>query len=385
MNEDGYVVPNDPDGDEAAIPKAQEPGVIYRGMSWEDYQNGLKSGQFQSRGEYNIGEAQKGLTYWTSEPSMARSYATGFAPWQFMATPNRPAVIVAAHDPGGHVGVKGTDPREVGLPGAIPASQVSHVFMGRPSIVTTGQMDVQKSEDGDLREGSSSAPTSYVRWSRETLPGVKANGVAPAAALKSEWSKTSPIKTVDDLMNASFANQDALRSVGQEIAQATGVPFAEAPADLSEPGHPGVKRRFRIEDKLQRKPGRGPGGISDAVRGGFKVSTPEQADAVVATLAKHFEVADEGWALTAEGYFDRKALVRFGNGQIGEVQIWEPNVLDAKEKGGGHQAYERMQSLRQSDPRYWEAVNEQRRIYGAAAANAGPSWGSLIAQMTPTA
>jgi hypothetical protein len=51
-------------------------------------------------------------------------------------------------------------------------------------------------------------------------------------------------------------------------------------------------------------------------------------------LAQLFEIADEGWQITEAGYFDRKVLVRFRSGQVGEVQFWHPDLLDAKENKG---------------------------------------------------
>jgi hypothetical protein len=86
--------------------------------------------------------------------------------------------------------------------------------------------------------------------------------------------------------------------------------------------YPGPKSKERLEQKVQR--GKAPQGITDRVRGGFDVATPEQADEIVASLSASFEIADEGWTRTRTGYFDRKVMVRFPNGQVGEVQVWPP-------------------------------------------------------------
>lgn len=47
-----------------------------------------------------------------------------------------------------------------------------------------------------------------------------------------------------------------------------------------------------------------------------------------------FDVLDEGWTQSPTGYVDRKVLIRFDGGTIGEVQIWEPQMLAAKSGGG---------------------------------------------------
>jgi 8-oxo-dGTP pyrophosphatase MutT (NUDIX family)/predicted ABC-type ATPase len=171
--EDGQTIPNNQEEWDAALPEAQEPGVIYRGMSYEEYQNALRSGQFQSKGDWNIGDVQKGLTMWSSDPRQARSYASDFAPWQFKATPSRPAVIVALKDPGEehHIYTVPNERREIGLKGTQPVANVSHIFTGHPAIMSTGMIDV-RNRDGRLEEGGGVSPSSYLRWQREAAPAI---------------------------------------------------------------------------------------------------------------------------------------------------------------------------------------------------------------------
>jgi hypothetical protein len=85
--------------------------------------------------------------------------------------------------------------------------------------------------------------------------------------------------------------------------------------------------------------------IKDVVRGGFVAETPGQAEMVANVLKEHFPVLDEGWNTQVSGYFDRKLILRLPNGVISEVQIWEPNMLEAKDgldfRGAkGHKLYE---------------------------------------------
>ena len=54
---------------------------------------------------------------------------------------------------------------------------------------------------------------------------------------------------------------------------------------------------------------------------------------------------------------DRKAMVRFDNGQVGEVQIWHPDLLRAKEKEGGHKGVE----LTRSPASMLEAVETRQQ------------------------
>jgi hypothetical protein len=76
------------------------------------------------------------------------------------------------------------------------------------------------------------------------------------------------------------------------------------------------------------------------------VMSPERQDAIAShlqTALRAADIDDERRARAAEfarkfvtplGYFDRKVLVRFPNGQVGEVQMWHPDMLRAEEKDG---------------------------------------------------
>lgn len=115
-----------------SLPRSDD--VIYRGMSHEEFEDALKRGHIQSHGEYNIGPSQKGLTYFSKWPAQAVSYAHGFAPKQFKATPGRPAYVVAVkRPPEEHIRhVHGTDPNEVGVSAPVPMEHVRGVWRGTP-------------------------------------------------------------------------------------------------------------------------------------------------------------------------------------------------------------------------------------------------------------
>ena len=197
--------------------------------------------------------------------------------------------------------------------------------------------------------------------------GIKAFGLEHAEAQKKEWRKAAP-KTVDEIVKISPANQAAMAAVCDKAAADVGTQFA----------NPGVKSKKRLVEKIEA--GRKPENITDAVRGGFNVDSPEDGDKIVHMLSMKFEIADEGWQKNGAGYFDRKTMVRFPDGQVGEIQMWPPGMLEAKETGGGHHLYEKWREL---DPNSTEAgaINKQMiDLYAKVEAALPPVWKSLFRQ-----
>lgn len=149
---------------------------------------------------------------------------------------------------------------------------------------------------------------------------------------------------------------------------------------------PGVKKRETAEERAADK-GKTPGQMKDIVRAGFIARTPHDADRVVRELSRDFEVLDEGWAYTEQGYFDRKLQVRFDDGTVGEVQIWEPHLLEAKEDLGGHKLYEEARTLvKQTDDgveyideaRFNELVEQMTDLYAGALDKATHQWVPVV-------
>jgi hypothetical protein len=149
------------------FPEKQEPGTIYRGMSWEDFQDGLKRGAFKSRGDYNIGPQQEGLTFYSSDPSQAQSYAHGFAPWQYKGTPTRPSVVIGVKDPGTYPYVTGQT--ELGLRDPVPVGDVRSLHVGRPAIIRPGSQDFTGNYGGVWREGGGASPSISSIWSQDDI------------------------------------------------------------------------------------------------------------------------------------------------------------------------------------------------------------------------
>lgn len=146
----------------------QKEGVIYRGMSQEEFDNVKKTGQIQSHGQYNL-EGQEGLTYYSKDPSQAQSYAHSFAPVHVKATGQHKAYVVAVKDPGTDVKIKGTGENEVGIPHPISTKDILHVHEGRAYAGHPGQYDVHKGWSG-YEEGSSVGPTVHVGWKKVGFP-----------------------------------------------------------------------------------------------------------------------------------------------------------------------------------------------------------------------
>lgn len=145
------------------FPTAAEPGTIYRGMSWDEFQNGLRTGEFRSRGDYNLGDEQKGLTFYSSRPEQAQNYAHGFAPWAYKGTPSRPATVLGVRDPGKYGQVVGET--ELGLRGSVPLEDVRSVHVGRPAIVRPGDQEFYSEYGRPWTTGSGSSPSITPVWS----------------------------------------------------------------------------------------------------------------------------------------------------------------------------------------------------------------------------
>jgi hypothetical protein len=198
--------------------------------------------------------------------------------------------------------------------------------------------------------------------------GIKASGIDAADAIKAQWAAQTPVDSLDKLMQHGPGDQQALAAAATEIQQHTGAEFI----------NPGVKTRARTQEKIDG--GRPASTITDVVRGGFKVTTPEQADAVVAGLAKRFTVADEGWAKTPVGYFDRKLMLKFASGIVGEVQLWHPELLEAKEKRGGHEMYVQWSKAKKAGdaPRTKVLDEGMKALYKGVTDHLPAAWSGIV-------
>lgn len=225
----------------------------------------------------------------------------------------------------------------------------------------SGGLGGAKKAERDPRSGEKRIPERKVE---NFKPGLAAQGLDSAVAKKKEWRGEAP-----DTLEAHYAvaqkNQDKLVSVSQALSEKIGAEFTD----------PGIKTQARAEKKLAR--GKSANAVNDIVRGGFVVDTPAKGEAIIKELSKHFEVADEGWQQVVGGYFDRKVMVRFENGQVGEVQMWPPGILEAKNTKG-HEIYEKMQALPEDSTEMVSLIAASAALYGTVMAGLGSAWGSVL-------
>lgn len=148
-------------------------GVIYRGMSHEEFHGIEKNGHIKSNGSANMG-GQENLTYYSKDPAQAEFYAHGFAPAQHKATGSHHAYVVAVKDPGTDVRIPGVGENEVGIPHPVNKSEILHVHKAIAYHATPGQYEtrVSKYENG-VKEGSSSAPHIGIGWKKMSYDEAK--------------------------------------------------------------------------------------------------------------------------------------------------------------------------------------------------------------------
>lgn len=190
---------------------------------------------------------------------------------------------------------------------------------------------------------------------------------AAAGEVQYRFKMDAPPRSVDELYAVAGKWQDELSRIGRTLGRRKGVTFK----------NPGLKDRATTIEKMARKQYEDTRKLTDIVRGGFAVETPAQADALVATLAQRYAVLDEGWNVTPAGYFDRKVLVKFEDGVIGEVQIWHPDMVRVKD-ARGTALYTQMRRLDNGSPEYQRLLEEQRALYSSVMDSFGDDWRSVI-------
>jgi uncharacterized protein YoxC len=169
-----------------------------------------------------------------------------------------------------------------------------------------------------------------------------------------------PFKTGSGLLRVAKKNHKTLNAEAQRVADDLGMEFKAAP----------VKSLERIEEKVTDKYYGNYKRLTDAARTGINARTIEESDAFVRALSEKFHLVDEGWKRTDAGYFDRKIMVVFDDKSLGEIQIWPPKMLNAKEKPtlfekSGHEYYEISRSKESSPAAIADANAKMLEIYGA--------------------
>lgn len=201
-------------------------------------------------------------------------------------------------------------------------------------------------------------------------------------------------------------NQKELDTLGKEL----GDEFGDKVLFLS----PGLKLLEKVKDKILRKKYDTTGELTDVIRAGFAVKNYEDVLALITRISNKYEVLDEGFIMNGAGYYDHKILIRFNNGQIGEIQLWEPHLLAAKEgrgyvrqnftkdmkeyisgydvplrKDSGHNIYDQQKELfdkngKITNQKKYDALDKkQGKVYSTASLSANPSWKSALESILP--
>lgn len=189
-----------------------------------------------------------------------------------------------------------------------------------------------------------------------------------AQEVKRAYYGAQPERDLDELYSGPVQrNQQLLSNELSRIADELGIEFH----------NPGPKDKDKAAEKILRKGYTGLNQLTDLVRGGLRVDTPEQAQRAVHMLAEKFMVLDEGWNLTPNYYFDRKLGVTMPDGTVAEVQFWQPDLIDAK-MAQGYALYEEWRSLPLDDPRSAELMQAQIDLYRPIYEGLDPSWGATV-------
>ena len=182
---------------------------------------------------------------------------------------------------------------------------------------------------------------------------------------KREWINTNPNNTLESAMAAAQVNQNKLHEVGSKIAEQLGIKWKNPGTKSNESG--------RVDEEAASRGGYNH--VTDLSRATFVVKTPEQAYKAIRKVRAAFDAVDEGWQKTPVGYMDRKLLVRFDNGGIGEIQIMNPEMEYTKSDtgAGGHGLYVKWRSLPLDDPRRGILASSRRTSTARRfSARAGP-------------
>jgi hypothetical protein len=217
-------------------------------------------------------------------------------------------------------------------------------------------------------------PMRETRIPEDRIVRLKDLDFAEAKAVELQAKANQAFVSVDDLMERAARNHDDLTVQIRAAAESVGAKQKVAP----------LKLRERIEEKIRDKYAGDLNRITDVARGGIEAETNEIADAFVEALSQRYKVIDEGYSFTAEGYFDRKLAVIFDDGQVGEIQIWPPGMLDAKGPKGGHDLYKISRDLAQPEEARAKAVADMQQLYADVANNLSDSWKALLARQTPS-
>jgi hypothetical protein len=265
-------------------------------------------------------------------------------------------------DAGGPVGTLEPSPEDFGLsPGAEAETDAAASPVLDPAAVKAGLSGF---------DDPVGKPEAFVQQSRVLAASIAPEDIAARArAVQADFIAAQKGRSLEDLFKNAPARQRELDTAGEAIARETGTRWKSG----------GVKERATAQAKMTRKKYPDAGRMTDITRGAFLLDAPDEAEAVVDALARHFDVLDEGWAQQSSGFFDRKLLVRFADGEAGEVQL-RAAMMDAAVRAGGHKAFRVSRDLTLPAAEREAARGRERELYSAAIGRLDPAWAPVLAQ-----
>lgn len=161
------VIPINPEiENQMKLPSGKEKGYLFRGMSYEEFEGIKKNGYIKTEAQYNF-DFQGDMTFFSDEKSTAANYASGFAPWQYAPTIDKPAIMIKIKDPGNHE--KGTTEGEIGIRGKISDELITEVYVGRPVSMVEGYFEIVDDKyNNNVYRGNAFPYKSNVIW--EIIP-----------------------------------------------------------------------------------------------------------------------------------------------------------------------------------------------------------------------
>lgn len=220
-------------------------------------------------------------------------------------------------------------------------------------------------------------------------PGVKARGTEAVNAVREQWVRESPVKNLDDVVKAAPVAQNNFAASAEKIAAKLGISFKNpGPKTHDKEGNIKQSGVDRIRQKLAERKNAPAARITDTARGTFVLNHPDDAEKVIGELAKTHEIAVEPWRTIPDTHYtDRALLFRDRQtGAIGEVQLTEQKMADAKspDGGGGHDLYKVQRDLPKGDPGIEKLNGQMRQLYGGVLDGyKGTPWAKVDGRVRP--
>lgn len=255
------------------------------------------------------------------------------------------------------------------------------------SFLATTRRTLLEGDRGRLETGRA-RPSSDPTFTQGSLK-LKKGAPLRLSELPPDARAEAQVRMLDRQAGLSVADIYAKAEKNQRLLAREARTIVDELGEDIEIADPGIKVRATSEEKLLRK-GKAAGELTDVVRLGFLVRTPDIATRIIDRLAERFEVLDEGVTVTGMGYVDHKALIRFDDGRVGEIQLWDPELARAK-FGTGEDIYAQVRSISADDlatdpalaARVAAAETASKDLYANALARASDEWRRTAMMVLP--